>query len=136
MQFQNTNNVNLTTDQQLHDINYLIDLKVSAYFAPANNEQLREFFMDTYRDFKGYVIGFDNEPVWLQTNELEIPHWREWARDFRKLPVPGAKYRIRCEAFERVRVISTILKMRYPEESKFWGKHIVAANDNNPDSVQ
>jgi len=122
--------VYLTTDNQLHDMNYLRDLKVAAYFAPANDEHLREFCMDTYRDFEGEVIGVNGKPVWLKTNELEILHWREWVRDFRRLPVVGKKYHIRCEAFERVRVVSTILKIRYIEESKFWGKRIGAANDN------
>lgn len=85
---------------------------------------------DLYRDYRGRIKGADGQEVFLDMSVFEVPHIREWFRDFIRLVPPGVQPRLRPEARERVRVLATIMRANFPSEGMMWG--LRAANDNAP----
>ena len=68
--------------------------------------------------------------IYLNMQEFERLHIREWFRDFCCTPCsPDVEPRVRGEAKERVRILATILKAHNPDEALIWG--VRAANDND-----
>jgi hypothetical protein len=55
---------------------------------------------------------------------------RYWFRDFCRVVERDVIPHVRCEAWERVRILASILRARDPDAARMWG--LRAANDNSP----
>jgi len=118
-------------ETQLHDPNYLLDLKAFCRWLNVNDEEWLEFLTGLYRDYPGWISDGAGREVFLDMQEFERPYIREWFRDFCCKPCPpGVQPRVRSEAVERVRILATILTACFPEKAAFWG--LRGDNDNNP----
>ncbi|KCZ93829.1 hypothetical protein [Hyphomonas johnsonii] len=87
-----------------------------------------EHLVDLNRDYRGWYKSGDGREVLLRLSVFEIPHIREWFRDYIQIVPNGVETRLRGESKERVRVLATIMRAYYPEEAMMWG--VRAANDN------
>ncbi len=87
-----------------------------------------EHVCSLYRDYRGWMKDKAGSEVFLDMDAFEVPHIREWFRDFIQPVPPGVQPRIRTEARERVRVLATIMRAHFPAEAMLWGMR--AANDN------
>lgn len=122
----------LVDDASLDDAEFIRDLRAFTSSLNVNDEDWHEYLADCYRDYRGWIADQDGNEVFLDTDEFERPSIREWFRDFCCVPCPDhITPRVRQEARERVRVLATIMKARFPAEAIMWG--VRAANDNIAD---
>ena len=122
----------IVSDEVLSNASWLIDFKrflVQYSFAKKLKPgDWQDHLADLYCNYKGWIRGPSGEEIFLDTQAFEIPHIREWFRDFIQ-PIPqSVRPRIRGSARERVRVLATIMRAHYPVEASLWG--VRAANDN------
>lgn len=85
---------------------------------------------ELYRDYRGWIRGEDGRETYLDMSVFEVPHIREWFRDYIQIVPDGRATRLRGESKERVRVFATIMRAHFPFEGSHWGMR--AANDNDP----
>lgn len=122
----------VVSDRRIVSPDFLRDLRAFTSQLKISSDHWVDFLIDTYRDYPGRIFQDGNE-VYLDTEALETPSMREWARDFLCQPVRnGAQPRPRKETRERIRVVATILATRYPFEVSMFG--VRAANDNHAPS--
>lgn len=122
----------IVTDTQLDDAEFIRDLRAHTSSLNVNDEGWRDYLTDCYRDYRGWISDRDGNEVFLDMDELERPSIREWFRDFCCRPCPDhVTPHVRKEAWERVRIVATIMKAKFPAEAIMWG--VRAANDNCAD---
>lgn len=124
----------LVTYAELKNPEFIRDLRETAFDEGVADTDWRDHVSDLYRDYRGW-IGDDeaNSPedqeLMLNMEEFEKPSIREWFRDFCCTPCPPhVNPRVRHEAWERVRVLATIMRARYPARASLWG--VRPANHN------
>jgi hypothetical protein len=122
----------LVSDAEIEDAEFIRDVKGFGADLDIKSDCWRNFLIDSYRDYLGRVFADRTAmerglETFLDTQELEIDHFREWARDFFRHVPPHVKPHVRPEAWERVRVVATILRARFPEAAASWG--LRASND-------
>lgn len=122
----------LVRDDELSEPLFLIDFKLFvtryAFRTRLTPDQWLDHLTGLYRDYPGWLRNQCGEEVFLDMTVFEVPHIREWFRDFVR-PVPvGVRPRIKASAKERVRAFTTIMRAHFPEEAMMWG--VRAANDN------
>lgn len=137
--------VTVVSDQEMDSPEYLRGVKATAYEENVGKSSWREHLANIYRDYPGRVIDpfgveidlamevfdyDDSDPAmtgsWRKEENSTI---ESWFADFCCKPcAPDVKPRARIEARERVRIVATLLKAKYPVRAATWG--IVAANDN------
>lgn len=119
----------LISDRELHNTDFVEDVRTAARELKISPGQWRDFIYDAYRDYPGRVLGPGGEEVFLDLEVFEADSVREWFRDwvFSQKPLCRDK-KLRCESYERVRIIGTLLKAANPQSALMWG--IRAANDN------
>ena len=119
--------VKLVDDQELRTSHYLFDLRAFTSKLGVKPEQWPDYASDIYRDFDGFISDSEGNLISLNTQHLET--YPEWYRDWANEPVAcGAIPRLRQESRARVRVLATILKIKFSREAAMWG--VRAANDN------
>lgn len=123
--------VEIVGDEDLANPEYIRDLRAFALGLGVNDEDWREFVSDLYRDYRGWIARANGTEIFLDMDEFERPSIREWFRDFCCTPCPAhVTPRVKPEAWERVRVLATILSATYPHDARFWG--LRGDNDNTP----
>lgn len=123
--------VNLASDRNLDNPEYIRDVRMFAFSLSIKASRWHEHLTNLYRDYRGRVLGLDEREVSLDMDEFEVPHVREWFRDFCCTPCPEETIpRLRRESKERVRNLATILAAHYPERALLWG--VRPSNDNRP----
>ena len=119
----------IVSDEELSNPHFIRDLRNFACRLNISSYHWHDVLCDLYRDYRGHIVDEDGNEVFLDLHVLEIPHIRDWFRDFCCTPVPATitPY-VRGEARERARIVGTILKASYPQDAALWGRR--AANDN------
>jgi hypothetical protein len=76
-----------------------------------------DFLTDLYRDYRGCIVDEMGRTVLLDMEVFEVPHIRDWFRDFccTQCPPHITPY-VRGEAKERVRILATIMRTLSYEE--------------------
>lgn len=126
----------LVTNAELENSEFIRDVRATAFDEGVNDTEWHEHLSNLYRDYRGWIIdedanGGEENEVFVNTDELELPSIREWFRDFCCTPCPvHVTPRVRPEARERVRVLATILRATYPVRASLWG--VRPANNNRP----
>lgn len=119
----------VVSDRDINNPEWVRDLRNFGYSLGVSDVRWHEFVSNHYRDYRGSIIKADGSEIFLDMGEFERPGIREWFRDFVCTPCPPEmRPRVRIEARERVRVLGTILKARYPAVAQSWG--VRPSNDN------
>ncbi|MCB1680972.1 MAG: hypothetical protein H6858_04105 [Rhodospirillales bacterium] len=101
----------LVTDAELGDPAFIRRLRNFCYSLNVSSYQWLDLLTDLYRDYRGCIVDEAGRTVFLNMDVFEIPHIRDWFRDFCCTPCPThiTPY-VRGEAKERVRILATILQ--------------------------
>lgn len=104
----------LVTDRELADPAFIRRLRNVCFRLYVSSYQWLDFLTDLYRDMHGCIVDDSGRTVFLDMDFFEIPHIRDWFRDFCCTPCPPhiTPY-VRGEAKERVRILATILRGQY-----------------------
>jgi len=104
----------LVSDDALGDPDFLRSLRAFCFNLHISSYHWHDVLADLYRDYRGCVVDAAGCAVYLDMDVFEIPHIRDWFRDFCCTPCPpNITPYVRGEAKERVRVLATILKAHY-----------------------
>lgn len=119
--------VRLVTDAEIANPEFVRDVRAHAFSMGRTRDGWLEFLADAYRDYPGSVVDENGQPVFLDMSVFEFPAVAYWFRDFANTPCPPeVTPHVREEAWERVRVFATILKLLDPWPARMWG--VRAAN--------
>jgi hypothetical protein len=124
--------VRVVSDAELAQAAFIEDARVTIgerlRSSPDGVENI-DYIANLYRDFRGRVIGPDDDEVFLDTELLEGETAKDWLREFvrERGPRQRAAY-VRDEARERFRVVATIIRAAFPDDAMMWG--VRAANEN------
>jgi hypothetical protein len=100
----------LVTDRELADPAFIRRLRDHCYSLNISSYQWLDFLTDQYRDLRGCIVDHTGRTVYLDMEVFEVPHIRDWFRDFCCTPcLPHITPYVRGEAKERVRILATIL---------------------------
>lgn len=104
----------LVTDRELTDPAFIRSLRDLCTSLNVSSYQWLDFLTDLYRDYRGCIVDEAGRTVLLDMEVFEVPHIRDWFRDFCCTPCPPhiTPY-VRGEAKERVRILATILRARW-----------------------
>ena len=123
----------LVSDAELSNPEFVRDVRAFAYLQDVSSDLWLEHLSDLYRDFRGVIVNSAGVEIFLNMEEFERPTIRIWFRDFCCTPcAPHIRPYVRGEAWERARILATILRARFPEKAEFWGLRGHAVNDNRP----
>jgi hypothetical protein len=121
----------VVSDAELSNPEFIRDLRGHAYGRGFTRDAWLDKLANFYRDYPGTITDENGTEVMLDMEVFEHPGIRDWLRDFACTPCPvEVTPRVRREAWERVRVMATILRAHAPEEASQWG--VRAANMNTP----
>lgn len=120
--------IRMVSDLELRNSEFVRDVRTYAHSLHITCDRWVDVLSDLYRDFPGVIVGPDGNEAMLDLDVFERPHIREWFKEFCIPPLPEVTPRVRREAWERVRVMATILKAAAPMRAVQWG--IRAANEN------
>lgn len=104
---------------------FLVGYTFQHYVLPG---EWHDHMVGLYRDYRGWIKGANGKQVFLDLSVFELPHIREWFRDYIQIVPNGVETRLRGESKERVQVLATIMRAHFPVEASLWG--VRAANDN------
>ena len=111
----------IVTDRELENPEFLRDVRTTAASLDILPSEWLEQLYDWLRDYPGRIVNGAWQEMYIRTEELEAPFFREWMRNFLR-PVPAnVKPRLRMSARERVRVVASILRATFPKEAMKWG---------------
>lgn len=122
----------LVTDGELANPEFIRDVRRHAHSFGFGRDAWLDRLTDLYRDYPGRIVDINGEEVALEFEAFEqCDSIADWFREFACTPCPeGVIPRVRREAWERVRVMATILRAHAPEQASLWG--IRPANDHTP----
>lgn len=101
----------IVTDRELADPAFIRALRDLCYSLNVSSYHWLDFLTDLYRDNRGCIVDEAGRIVLLDMEVFEVPHIRDWFRDFCCTPCPlHITPYVRGEAKERVRVLATILR--------------------------
>lgn len=121
----------MVSDAELGDPEFIRDLRHHAYGLGFTRDAWVNKLADLYRDYPGTIVDAAGMEALLDMEVFECPGIRDWLRDFACTPCPAdVTPRVRREAWERVRVMATIMRAVWPERAALWG--VRPANDHTP----
>lgn len=121
----------VVSDAELGNTAFIRDLRAYAFGMKVSRDRWVEVLANIYRDYPGRIVDEAGAEVMLDLEVFDFPGIRDWLRDFACTPCPaGVAPRVRIEAWERVRVMASILRAHAPEKASQWG--VVPANDHTP----
>ena len=84
----------VVTDDELANPAFLRDGRAFAYRLGNSPDGWRDFLIDAYRDYRGWIVDPAGEEVFLDTEVLEQCGIRDWFKAWTCKP-PGASVRVR-----------------------------------------
>ncbi|MCI4663728.1 MAG: hypothetical protein MRY74_03310, partial [Neomegalonema sp.] len=123
----------LVSDAELSNPEFIRDVRAFAHALGVAPDAWRDYLSNLYRDYPGAILMRAGVEIFLDMSEFERPNIHSWFDHFCCAPCPDhvTPY-LRQEAWERGRVLATILRARFPEKAAFWGLAGLADNDNRP----
>ena len=119
----------IVSDQELANPLFVAHVRQTANELGFEASEWLDAVYDLYCEYRGCIVDANGREIFLDLEPFEVPFIREWFRDWACKPAKcGVRPRVREESRERIRVLATILRARYPERAMMWG--VVAANDN------
>lgn len=118
----------LVSDAELSNPLWVRDLRAAASTYELAPADWREFLLDAYRDYPGWIRDETGAEVFLNTDVLEDENIRYFFRDFCRAPTPNVRCHIQKASWERVRTFGTVLRLLDPVSASLWG--VRPANDN------
>ncbi|GFE65548.1 hypothetical protein [Litoreibacter roseus] len=127
----------IATDAELSNPEFICSVRWMAYHENIPRRAWPDHLADILRDYKGVFVDGRDEVVELKTDALEYeeglegsePPHAEWYRDFCNTPcAEGAKPFVREAAWERARILATLLRAKYPIRTFTW--QLDVANEN------
>ncbi|KCZ89734.1 hypothetical protein [Hyphomonas jannaschiana] len=121
----------IVSDEELSNPDFVRDVRnFSAGLAVDPNSWLEALY-NMYCQYPGSIVDRNGRELFLDLEHFEVPYIREWFRDWACSPIDqNVRPRVREESRERIRVLGTVLKAKYPEHAMLWG--VRPANDNAP----
>lgn len=123
----------LVTNGEISNPRWVYDVRMAASRHKQAPCDWAEYLTDLYRDYLGWIVDPTGCETFLNLDPLFEPNARFFFRDFCRAPNPNANCFVRPQSWERVRVLATILRARFPAEAELWG--VRAANDNDKKSM-
>lgn len=121
----------LVSDRELENPHFRDDVRQFARSLDVPAAEWRDYLLDLYCHYPGRIVDQNGAETFLNMEEFEVPHVREWCRDWiNGVPSASGPSRLRSESRERIRALASILRAAFPEEAFTWG--LRAANDNKP----
>lgn len=129
----------IISDRELSDTAFIRSVRSHAFDLRIPNRQWPDALSNFLRDYHGDIVDALGRIVELDMSHLESPEGQEtdeapyarWYQDFCNTPCPpNVTPFVRKEAWERVRIIATLLRATYPVRAATWGN--IPANDNRP----
>lgn len=129
----------IVTDLEIANERFIRCVRATALDQSIASRAWVETLYDWLRDYSGCFADTRGRLVELDMSHLEYPEGEEkdeapyarWYHDFCNTPCPpNVTPFVRKEAWERVRIVATLLRATYPVRASTWGK--VPANDNRP----
>lgn len=122
----------VVTDADLANPDFIRDVRAYAHSFGFGRDVWLDRLTDLYRDYPGRIVDMNGDEVTLDFEAFEqCESIADWFREFACTPCPEDVIpRVRREAWERVRVLATILRAHAPERASLWG--IRPANDHTP----
>jgi hypothetical protein len=120
--------VRLVTDDELSNPDFLKAVRATAHALQYSPSEWLDRIYNFYRDFDGVIVDAQGEEVPLDLDVFETEYIREWFRDWIYKPMAeGVRPRLRGESKERIRIIGTIVRAKFPLDTIKW----LLANDNH-----
>ena len=121
------------TRQEVNELDnplWLSDAKEFIRKLQISRTKIRDYLADGLRDSKVILVELDGKRTHVEFHHLEKSDGDDddsdgfewWYKDWCKPTPPGVTPRLRREARERVRAITTIVRMMFPKETSVWGK--------------
>lgn len=121
--------VTIVSDRELDSPAWLADAKSFTQRLRVPRSRIRDFLADGLRDTDTVLVTESGDRACVDLEEIEkddgddceTDGFEWWYKDWTRKTPPGVTPRLRVEARERVRVITTILRMIFPKETSVWG---------------
>lgn len=129
----------VVSDAELRDPQFVRAVRTAAHDQSIASRVWVDTLYDWLRDYAGCFVDTRGQLAELDMSHLEYADGEEkdeapyarWYQDFCNTPCPpDVTPFVRKEAWERVRIIATLLRATYPVRASTWGK--APANDNRP----
>lgn len=121
----------LVSDRELENPYFREDVRQFARSLEVPAAEWRDYLLELYCHYPGRIVDKDGAETFLNMEEFEVPHVREWCRDWiNASPSTSGASRLRSESRERIRILASILRAVFAEEAFRWGMR--AANENTP----
>jgi hypothetical protein len=113
--------VRITTDEELGNPVYLFDARAFAAKLRVPRRRLLDYLADGLRDSDAELEDEYGNAAQVDFELLELDGIEDWFKDWVRRPAPGVLCRVRAESRERIRVLTTILRLIFPKETSVWG---------------
>ena len=121
----------IVSDDELSNPDFVRDVRNFSANLSIDPTSWLEALYDMYCQYPGWIVDRNGHEQFLDLEHFEVPYIREWFRDWACSPLSqDVRPRVRGESRERIRVLGTILRTKYPEPAMMWG--VRPANDNSP----
>jgi hypothetical protein len=121
----------IISDEELSNPDFVRDIRNFASGLDIDPTYWLETLYNMYCQYPGWIVDRNGQEVFLDLEHFETRFIREWFRDWACQPIAeNVRPRIREESRERIRILGTILKAKYPGSAMMWG--VRPANDNEP----
>ena len=121
----------IVTDDELNNPEFVRDVRALAYTLYVEPIDWLDYLDALYQDYRGWISDGSSEEVFLDMEEFDRSYIEDWFERFCCTPCPAnVTPRVQERSQERVRIVATILRARFPERAMLWG--VRAANDNRP----
>ena len=122
--------VTIVSDRELDNHAWLAEAKLFTQRLRVPRSRICDFLADGLRDTDTVLLTEDGNRAYIDLEEIEkaddeddeIDGFEWWYKDWVRRAPPGVKPRLRTEARERVRLITTILRLIFPKETSVWGR--------------
>lgn len=111
----------ITTDAELADQAFLFDARSFVANLRVPRRRMLDWLADGLRDSEAQLVDDDGNLAYVDLELLELDGIDDWFKDWAKRPMKGIALRVRSESRERIRVVTTIMRMIFPKETRCWG---------------